>query len=91
MGTLGFLALAVFFGLLAFDAHQFERTSRHRVWAVPPHPADRAVGVDPLSVSSQAAAQMNKLTAIGGIPGLFWVFVVLSLGCLGLALRKWLG
>lgn len=90
MEPLGFLALAVFFGCLALDAHQFQRTSRHRVWAVPPD-ADRAVGVDPLSVSSQAGAQANKHRAIGGIPGLYWVFVVLSLGCLGVALLKWLG
>lgn len=89
MGPLGFLALAVFFGYLAFDARQFQRTSRHRVWAVPPD-SGRAVGVDPLSLSSQAGAQANKYTAIGGIPGLYWVFVVLSLGCLGVALWKWL-
>jgi hypothetical protein len=71
MGTFGFLALAGFFAYLAFDAHQFERTSRHRAWAAPP--PGRAVGEDPLSRPAQEAAQTNKYTAIGGIPGLFWV------------------
>jgi hypothetical protein len=89
MGTLGFFLLAAFFALLAFDARKFERSSRHKIWAVPPD-SWRGVGVDPLSRQAQEAAQSNKLTAIGGIPGLFWVFVVLSLGCLAGAVWSWL-
>jgi hypothetical protein len=88
MGTFGFLALAGFFAYLAFDAHQFERTSRHRAWAAPP--PGRAVGEDPLSRPAQEAAQTNKYTAIGGIPGLFWVFVVLAIGCLVAAFWSWM-
>lgn len=84
MTTLGFLLLAGFFALLAIDAHQFERTSRHQIWAVPPT-SGRAVGTDPLSLREQQALQSNKFTAVGGIPGLYWVFVVLAGGCLGAA------
>ena len=89
MGPLGFLALAGFFAYLAFDAYQFERTSRHRIWAIPPS-SGRAVGVDPLSRSEQESLQSNELTAVGGIPGLYWVFVVLSIGCVGVAAWLWL-
>ncbi|QLA81740.1 hypothetical protein EXV95_14475 [Acidovorax sp. JMULE5] len=88
MGPLGFLVLAGFFAYLAFDARQFERTSGHKIWAVPPS-SGRAVGVDPLSRAEQDGLQSNKLTAVGGIPGLYWVFVVLSLGCLGVAAWLW--
>lgn len=84
MGTLGFVLLAGFFGFLAFDAYQFERTSRHQIWAIPPS-SNRSVGTDPLSFREQQALRGNKYTAVGGIPGLFWVFVVLTVGCLGAA------
>lgn len=84
MGALGFAALAGFFGFLAFDAYRFEGTSRHRIWAVPPG-SGRSVGADPLSIRAQQALQVNKLTAVGGIPGLFWVFVILSAACLGVS------
>jgi len=89
MGPLGFLVLAGFFAYLAFDAHQFNRTAQHRIWAVPPS-SERAVGVDPLSRAEQEGLQSNKLTAVGGIPGLYWVFVVLSIGCVGVAAWLWL-
>ncbi|KRD40975.1 hypothetical protein ASE52_24680 [Acidovorax sp. Root275] len=88
MGPLGFLVLSGFFAYLAFDARQFERTSDHTIWAVPPS-SGRAVGVDPLSRAEQEGLQANKFTAIGGIPGLYWAFVVLSLGCLGVAIWLW--
>ena len=88
MGTIGFLLLSLFFGYLAYDAHQFERTSRHTPWAVPPD-AGRAVAVDPLSRSEQEGAHTNKFTAIGGIPGLYWVFVALSAGSLAAAAWTW--
>ena len=84
MSTLGLLLLAAFFAALAVDAYQFDRTSRHRIW-VNPFSTGRAVGVDPLSRRAQESAQTNRFTAIGGIPGLFWVFVVLAVGCLVLA------
>jgi hypothetical protein len=90
MGAFGFLALAGIFAYLAFDAFQFERTSRHQIWAVPPS-AGRALGVDPLSRAEQEGLQANKLTAVGGIPGIYWVFVVLSVGCLVIAAWCWLG
>lgn len=90
MGALGFLLLAGLFAYLAFDAYQFERTSHHRPWAVPPA-SGRAVGVDPLSRKEQEGAQANKFTAVGGVPGLYWVFVVLSIGCLGAVGWLWLG
>ena len=89
MGPLGFLVLSGFFTYLAFDAHQFNRTSAHKVWAVPPS-SGRAVGVDPLSRAEQEGAQSNEITAAGGIPCLHWVFVVLSVGCLGIAAWLWL-
>ncbi len=85
----GLLALSVFFAYLAFDAYQFERSSRHQIWAVPPPSSGRAVGLDPLSRPAQEGLQSNKLTAVGGIPGLYWVFVVLSVGCLGAATWLW--
>jgi len=88
MEPLGLLALSGLFAYLAFDAHQFERTARHRIWAVPP--PSRAVGVDPLSLAEQEGAQSNKFTAVGGIPGVFWVFVVLSIGCFEAAIWSWL-
>ncbi len=91
MAPFGLLALSAFFAYLAFDAHQFERTSRHQIWAIPPQSSDRAVGVDPLSISEQAGLQSSKFAAVGGIPGLYWVFVVLSIGCLGAAAWLWLG
>lgn len=89
MGPLGFLVLSGFFAYLACDAHQFDRTSGHEVWAVPPS-SGRAVGVDPLSRAEQEGAQSNEITAVGGIPGLYLVFVVLSVGCLGIAAWLWL-
>jgi hypothetical protein len=89
MGPLGFLVLSGFFAYLAFDAFQFNRTSGHKVWAVPPS-SDRAVGVDPLSRGEQEGLQSNKFTAVGGIPGLYWVFALLSVGCLGIAAWLWL-
>lgn len=89
MGPLGFLFLSGFFAYLAFDAHQFNWTSGHKVWAVPPS-SDRAVGVDPLSRAEQEGAQSNEITAVGGIPGLYCVFVALSVGCLGIAAWRWL-
>lgn len=89
MGPLGFLALAGVFAYLAIDAYQFERTSRHRIWVVPPS-SGRAVGIDPLSLAEQEHLQLNELTAVGGIPCLYWVFVVLSMGCLGVATWLWL-
>lgn len=85
MSTFGFLMVSVFFAVLAFDAYRFEASSRFKAFAVPIHRMGRAVGVDPLSRSEQDGAQTNKLTAIGGIPGLFWVFVVLALGFLAAA------
>ncbi len=88
MGPLGFLILSVFFAYLAFDSRQFERTSSHKIWAVPSS-SGRAVGSDPLLRVEQEGLQANKFTAIGGIPGLYWVFVVLALGCLGLAAWLW--
>lgn len=88
MGPLSFLVLAGFFAYLAFDARQFERTSGHRMWAVPPS-SGRAVGVDPLSGAGQEDLQANKFTAVGGIPGLYWVFVVLSMGGPGVAAWQW--
>ncbi|MBD9395040.1 hypothetical protein IB243_22140 [Acidovorax sp. ACV01] len=45
--------------------------------------------MDPLSRAEQEGLQANKFTAIGGIPGLYWAFVVLSLGCLGVAIWLW--
>ena len=89
MGPLGFLVLSGFFAYLAFDAHQFNQTSAHKVWAVPPS-SGRAVGVDPLSRAEQEGAQSNEITAVGGIPGLHWVFVMLSVGCLGIVAWLWL-
>lgn len=89
MGPLGFLVLSGFFAYLAFDAHQFNRTSGHKVWAVPPS-SDRAVSVDPLSRAEQEGAQSNEITAVGGIPGLYWVFVALSVACFGIAAELWL-
>lgn len=91
MASFGLLALSVFFAYLAFDARQFESTSRHRIWAIPPQSSGRAVGVDPLSISAQSSLQSGERTAVGGIPGLYWVFVVLSIGCLGAAAWLWLG
>ena len=88
MGPIGFLVLAGVFAYLAFDARQFERTSRHKPWAVPPS-SERAVGVDPLSRAEQEGLQSNKFTAVGGIPGLYWVFVVLSTGSLGVSAWLW--
>lgn len=85
MNILGFLVAAVVFAALAFDADHFEASSRSKVFAVPIDGLRRAVGVDPLSRSEQESAQSNKLTAIGGIPGLFWVFVALALGSLAAA------
>ena len=78
MSTFGFLVLTVFFGYLAYDAYQFHASSRHRPWAVVPPPELRHG--DYLSQQSQAGLQSNKLTAIGGIPGLHWVFCVLTVG-----------
>lgn len=89
MSTVGLLFFGVLFAYLGFDAYQFERTSRHRIWAVPPN-SGRAVGVDPLSLSEQAGAQSNEITAVGGIPSLFWLFVVLSMGSFAAALWSWL-
>ncbi len=89
MGPLGFLVLSGFFAYLAFDAHQFNQTSAHKVWAAPLS-SGRAVGVDPLSRAEQEGAQSNEITAVGGIPGLHWVFVMLSVGCLGIAAWLWL-
>ena len=88
MGPLGFLLLAGFFASLAFDARRFDQTARHKIWAVPPS-TDRAVGVDPLSRAEQEGAQSNRFTAVGGVPGLYLVFVALSLGCLGVAAWLW--
>ena len=85
MSIFGFLMAAAFFAVLAFDAYQFEASSRFKVFAVPIDRLRRAVGVDPLSRPEQEAAQSNKLTAIGGIPGLFWVFIALALGSLAAA------
>lgn len=89
MGPLGFLVLSGFFAYLAFDAFQFNRTSAHKVWAVPPS-SGRAVGVDPLSRAEQEGLQSDEITAVGGIPGLYWIFVMLSVGCLGIAAWLWL-
>jgi hypothetical protein len=82
-----FLLLAAVFGYLAYDAYQFQASSRHQVWSAPP--TGRAVGTDPLSRPAQEGAQANRYTAIGGIPGLYWVFVALSLACLAAALWLW--
>jgi hypothetical protein len=84
MSILGLVILGVIFALLAIDAFQFDRTSRHRVWAVPPS-SERSIGTDPLSLSEQQALQTNKFTAVGGIPGLYWVFVGISVVCLASA------
>lgn len=89
MGPLGYLVLSGFFAYLGFDAFQFNRTSGHKVWAIPPS-SGRAVGVDPLSRAEQEGAQSNEITAVGGIPGLYWIFVMLSVGCLGIAAWLWL-
>jgi hypothetical protein len=88
MSPLVLLLLAALFGYLAFDAYQFRHSSRHRVWAA--SPPGRAIGVDPLSLPAQEAAQTNKYTAVGGIPGVHWVFVVLAVGCLVAAVWVWL-
>lgn len=88
METLGLLALAAVFAYLGFDAYGFERTSKHRVWSATP--PSRAIGEDPLSLASQEGAQANKYTAIGGIPGLYLVFAVLSLGCIVAAAWLWI-
>jgi hypothetical protein len=88
MSPVVLLLLAAVFAGLAFDAYQFRHSSRHRVCAATP--PSRAIGVDPLSLPAQEAAQTNKYTAVGGIPGLHWVFVVLSVGCLVAAGWVWL-
>ena len=88
MGPFGFFVLSGIFAYLAFDAHQFHRTSGHRIWAVPPS-SGRTVGVDPLSRAEQEGLQTNRFTAVGGIPGLHWVFIGLSVGCLGTAAWLW--
>lgn len=82
MSTFGLVMASVFFAVLAVDAYQFEASSRFKAFVVPMDRMGRAVGVDPLSRSEQEGAQSNKFTAIGGIPGLFWVFVILALGFL---------
>ena len=83
MSALVLLVLAGFFGYLAFDAYQFHASSQHRVWSAPS--TGRAVGMDPLSRPEQEAAQTNRYTAIGGIPGLHWVFAALSFACIAAA------
>ena len=84
MLALWFLLASVFFAALAFDARQFEASSRFRS-VVPIERMGRAVGVDPLSTLEQDRAQTNQYTAVGGVPGLFWVFVVLAAGSLAAA------
>lgn len=76
---------SLLFAVLAFDAYQFEASSRFKAFAVPMERMGRAVGVDPLSTLEQDRAQTNRFTAVGGIPGLFWVFVVLAAGFLAAA------
>lgn len=78
MTTFGFLLATVFFGCLSYDAYQFRHSANYRVWAVP-SPIMRKGG-DPLSLREQERLQTNKLTAIGGIPGLHWVFGILAVG-----------
>jgi hypothetical protein len=46
--------------------------------------------VDPLSRTEQEGLQSDEITAVGGIPGLYWIFVMLSVGCLGIAAWLWL-
>lgn len=79
---------AIFFAGLAYDAFRFERTSRHQPWSVTP--SRRAVGADPLSRPEQEAAQSSRYTGVGGIPGLYRVFVLLSVGCVAGAAWSWL-
>ncbi|CAN7570661.1 MULTISPECIES: hypothetical protein [unclassified Variovorax] len=85
MLAFGFLLASLFFAALAFDAYRFEASSRFKAFAVPIERMGRAVGVDPLSTLEQDRAQRNEFTAVGGIPGLFWVFVVLAAGFLAAA------
>lgn len=80
MSPLWLLALAVFFGYLAYDAFQFHHSVNHRVWAVPPA-SGRAVGADPLSVREQGTSRSHKYTGAEGIPGLHWVFLAMALVC----------
>ncbi|MGJ7498638.1 hypothetical protein ACSFA8_26775 [Variovorax sp. RT4R15] len=80
MLVFGLLMASLFFAVLALDAYQFEASSRFRAFAVPMERMGRAVGVDPLSTLQQDQAQTNRFTAVGGIPGLFWVFVALAAG-----------
>jgi len=89
MSTLGFFLLTMFFAYLTYDSLQFRRSARHRVWAVVPPTRER--GVDYLSVSEQQSLQSNRYSAIGGIPGLHWVFVLLTVGSAVATVWSWLG
>lgn len=88
MSAVWLLALAVFFGYLAYDAFQFRHSSSHFVWAVPP--GRRAIGVDPLSVEEQCAASSNEYTGAQGVPGLHWVFVLMAVVCAGSGIYLWI-
>lgn len=43
-----------------------------------------------MSRTEQEGLQSDEITAVGGIPGLYWIFVMLSVGCLGIAAWLWL-
>lgn len=79
MSTFGYVVLTAFFAYLTYDSAQFRKSSEHRVWAVPSTNLEK--GIDPLSRPAQEGLQANRYTAIGGIPGLHWVFAALTLGC----------
>jgi hypothetical protein len=88
MSTLGFLLLTVFFAYLTYDSRQFRNSFRHRIWAVVPLTQER--GVDPLSLREQQGLQSNRYTAVGGIPGLHWVFAALAVGSASATIWSWL-
>lgn len=87
MGVGGFLLLAIVFGVLAFDAYQFEASARHNVWAV--EPLAREKGVNPLLPAQQSSLKNSRLTGVGSIPGLYGVFVVLAVGSSACAAWVW--
>ncbi|RYH67894.1 MAG: hypothetical protein EON54_03575 [Alcaligenaceae bacterium] len=74
--TLGLIGFTILFACLTADSLQFRKSENFSVWAIP-SPVQQ-VGVDPLSVRSQGSLRVGKFTGVGGFPGLYWVFGVLT-------------
>jgi hypothetical protein len=87
MSTIGFSLLTIFFACMTYDSMQFRRSARHRVWAVVPPTRER--GVDHLSVPQQQSLQTNRYVAIGGLPGVHWVFALLTVASAAATAWSW--